>query len=78
MARCQLKEVNKDLSTTSNADRIQNLYIQGVPKKRWISVQTAVEGIRSDLWLKVGGVLENSGNFLSDEYKNSLFLSEND
>ena len=52
--------------------------LQGVPKKRLISVQTAVEGIRSDLWIKVGGVLENSGNFLSDEHKNSSFLSEND
>ena len=48
--------------------------LQGVPKKRWISVQTAVEGIRSDLWIKVGGVLENSGYFLSNEYKNSTIL----
>ena len=54
------------------------LTLQGVPKKRLISVQQAVEGIRSDLWIKVGGVLENSGNFLSDEHKNSSFLSEND
>ena len=48
--------------------------VQGVPKKRWISVQQAVEGIRSDLRIKVGGVLENSGYFLSNEYKNSPLL----
>ena len=48
--------------------------VQGVPKKRLISVPQAVEGIRSDLWIKVGGVLENSGYFLSNQYKNSQFL----
>ena len=48
--------------------------LQGVPKKRWIGVQQAVEGIRSDLRIKVGGVLENSGYFLSNEYKNSSLL----
>ena len=38
--------------------------IYRVSQKRWISVQTAVEGIRTDLWITVGGVLENSGYFL--------------
>ena len=51
-----------------------SLHIQGVPKKRWISVQQAVEDIRSDLRIKVGCVLENSGYFLSNEYKNSPLL----
>ena len=47
-----------------------------VSKKRVILVQMAIEGTRSELWIKVGGVLENSGYFLSDvdEYKNSPIL----
>ena len=45
--------------------------IQGVPKKTVISVQTVIEGIRNELGIKVGGVSENSGYFLSNEYKNS-------
>ena len=36
-----------------------------------ISVQTVIEGIRNELGIKVGGVSENSGYFLSNEYKNS-------
>ena len=52
-------------------------YIQGVPKKSVISVWQAIEGIRSGLKIKVGWVLENSGNFLSDEHKNSSFLWKN-
>ena len=47
------------------------LNIQGVPKKTVISVQTVIEGIRNELGIKVGGVSENSGYFLSNEYKNS-------
>ena len=49
-------------------------FLQGVPKKKWISVQQPVEGVRSDLRIKVGGVLKNSGYFLSNEYKNSPLL----
>ena len=44
--------------------------VQGVPKKTVFSVQQAVGGIRSEVKSKVGCVLENSGYFLSDEYKN--------
>ena len=33
---------------------------------------------RTGLETKVGWVLQNSGNFLSDEHKNSSFLSKND
>ena len=51
--------------------------IQGVPKKTLDSVWWAIEGTRSGLETKVGWVLKNSGNFLSDEHKNSSFLSEN-
>ena len=45
--------------------------VQGVPKKTVIGVQTVIEGIRNELGVKVGGVSENSGYFLSNEYKNS-------
>ena len=45
--------------------------LQGVPKKTVFSVQTVIEGIRNELGIKVGGVSENSGYFLSNEYKNS-------
>ena len=45
--------------------------VQGVPKKTVFSVQTVIEGIRNELGIKVGGVSENSGYFLSNEYKNS-------
>ena len=45
--------------------------VHGVPKKTVISVQTVIEGIRNELGIKVGGVSENSGYFLSNEYKNS-------
>ena len=47
------------------------MYVQGVPKKTVISVQTVIEGIRNELGIKVGGVSENSGYFLSNEYKKS-------
>ena len=50
------------------------MYLQGVPKKTVISVQTVIEGIRNELGIKVGGVSENSGYFLSNEYKNSKLL----
>ena len=46
----------------------------GCPKKRGISVWQAVEGIRSGLKTTLGWVLKNSGNFLSNEHKNSPFL----
>ena len=49
----------------------------GCPKKRGISVWQAVEGIRSGLNTKVGWVLKNSGNFLSNEHKNSPLLWKN-
>ena len=52
--------------------------IQGVLKKTPLCVWQAIEGTRSGLQTKVGWVLKNSGNFLSDEHKNSSFLSEND
>ena len=52
--------------------------IQGVPKKTLFYVSQAIEGTRSGLETKVGWVLKNSGNFLSDEHKNSSFLSKND
>ena len=42
----------------------------GCPKKSVISVWQVIEGIRSRLQTKVGWVLKNSGNFLSDEHKN--------
>ena len=54
------------------------IQIQGVPKKTLFYVWQAIEGTRSGLETKVGWVLQNSGNFLSDEHKNSSFLSEND
>jgi len=41
------------------------IYVQGVPKNRWISVQQAVEGIRSDLWIKVGGVFQDISSLMS-------------
>ena len=50
-------------------------YIQGVPKKTEILVQWAIEGTRSGLKTKVGWVLKNSRNFLSNE--NSYFLWKN-
>ena len=56
---------------------INNKYIQGVPKKIRISVSQAVEGLESGLEIKVGSVLENSGFFLSNEYKNFSLLSKN-
>ena len=53
---------------------IQNL--QGVPKQSVISIWQAIEGIRSGLQKKVGRVLENSGNFLSDEHKTPHFCEK--
>ena len=53
------------------------LHLQGVPKKTLDSVWWAIEGTRSGLETKVEWVLKNSGNILSDEHKNSSFLSEN-
>ena len=53
-------------------------FIQGVSKKTPLCVWQAIEGTRSGLQTKVGWVLKSSGNFLSDEHKNSSFLSEND
>ena len=53
-------------------------YVQGVPKKTHFWLWQTIEGTRSGLEIKVGWVLQNSGNFLSDEHKNSSFLSEND
>ena len=53
-------------------------FIQGVPKKTHFCVWQAIKGTRSGLETKVGWVLQNSGNFLSDEHKKSSFLSEND
>ena len=62
------------MSLIINGWTIETEYLQGVPKKRLISVYQAVEGIKSDPRIKVGGVLENSGYFLSNEYKNSPIL----
>ena len=59
---------------------IQNPYkkkVQGVPKKIRISVSKAVEGLESGLEIKVGSVLENSGFFLSNKYKNFSILRKN-
>ena len=38
----------------------------------------AIEGTRIGLKTKLGRVLENSGNFLSNEHKNIFVLSKND
>ena len=51
-------------------------YVQGVPKKIRISVYEAGEGLRRGPGTKVGLVLQNSGFFLSNEYKNSSLLSK--
>ena len=50
---------------------------QGCPKKKGDPCLRAIEGTRSGLKTKVGWVLENSGNFLSNEHKNTPFLWKN-
>ena len=55
-------------SPPKEIDKIKIINIQGVPKENPFIVLVA--GTRSELWMKVGSVLENSGYFLSNEYKN--------
>ena len=54
-----------------------NFYLQGVPKKTGISVQIPITGLGRGLKIKVGGVLENSGNFQCNEHRNFVLLSKN-
>ena len=51
--------------------------LQGVPKKTLVSVQRLLEVLKSDLQIKVGWVLKNSGNFQSNEHRNFVFLPKN-
>ena len=48
--------------------------ILGVPKIMRISDKQAVDGIRSEINIKVGSVLRIFRFFLSNEQKNSAFL----
>ena len=68
----------RDSWTMDTVNFLKKNNIQGVSKKTHLCVWQAIEGTRSGLQTKVGWVLKNSGNFLSNEHKNSSFLSEND
>ena len=57
--------------------RFVNLLCTGCPKKKGDPCLRAIEGTRIGLKTKVGRVLENSGNFLSNEHKNSPILWKN-
>ena len=46
----------------------------GCPKKKGDPCFRAIEGTKIGQKTKVGRVLENSGNFLSNEHKNSPIL----
>ena len=52
-------------------------YTTGCPKKKGDPCLRAIEGTRIGLKTKLGRVLENSGNFLSNEHKNSPILWKN-
>ena len=49
----------------------------GCPKKTLVSVQRLLEASKSELQMKVGWVLKNSGNFQSNEHRSFVFLPKN-
>ena len=51
--------------------------VQGVPKKTLVCVQRLWEALKSELKMKVGWVLKNSGNVQSNEHRNFVFSTKN-
>ena len=72
------QSVSNQWALRAHSESTQKELIQAVPKKTGILGKMPITGLWRGLEIKIGWVLKNSGNFLSNEHKNFVFLYRND